>query len=81
VDLHGIAANTKIDGGYVNDYIMDSPSGLHWPLDELSGSYAREVITPTTNGIYVANKTLGDDTFATSKVSRRQYPYKYTAAE
>jgi len=81
VDLHAVAANTELDGGHINNYIKDSPGGLHIPLDEQSGDYAREIITPLTNGLWIANVNLNDDTFAADGVSKSQYPRKDNAAQ
>ena len=77
-DLYGVLAQSKIDGGYVSSYITDA-TGFHWPLDETSGSTAREVIA-SGGTILISDKTLGHSTFATNKISRRQYPLKPTGA-
>lgn len=78
-DIAGIAAASDIDGGYLNPYIADA-DGWHWPLDELTGSTAREVLTPLDAAGSISAFELGDDTFATSGVSVGQYPLVETEA-
>ena len=80
-DVLALASQLNLDGGHLSDYILQAATGsFHWPLDELSGSTGREVIG-TGGTMTISDKTLGDSTFATNGISRRQYPLKSTAAD